>query len=50
VRNLDGVGNNTFAQVLSQRENLRELTMPIILWFMGVPLVVVVLLMITHVI
>jgi hypothetical protein len=29
---------------------VRELTMPLILWLMGVPLVVVVLLMLTHVI
>jgi hypothetical protein len=32
------------------RTPIRELTMPIILWLMGVPLVVVVLLMLTHVI
>jgi hypothetical protein len=38
------------AIVESARKPLRELMMPIILWLMGVPLVVVVLLMITHVI
>jgi hypothetical protein len=35
---------------LMQEETLQELMMPIILWLMGVPLVVVVLLMLTHVI
>jgi hypothetical protein len=38
------------AVVISDGKPLRELMMPIILWLMGVPLVVVVLLMLTHVI
>jgi hypothetical protein len=38
------------AVVKSVGKEIRKLTMPIILWLMGVPLVVVVLLMLTHVI
>jgi hypothetical protein len=42
--------NNTGAQPFNAEETRQELMMPIILWLMGVPLVVVVLLMLTHVI
>jgi hypothetical protein len=47
-RNFD-IGYALFIQAIAP-DQILEAEMPIILWFLGVPLVVVVLLMLTHVI